>query len=152
MTTSPERDANAGPIMSASVCTSTLSPAGSSNPSSRIRAIRPDSPGESPSPICFVPIAPPITTAAITNAIQPKVAVFQCAALQRAARVARLSFMCLPLSDDLTTASRLPSRLARANGGGRCPPWCYPVSGVVRLTRPAAALAIPAGRALRSAR
>jgi hypothetical protein len=58
--------------------------------------MRPDSPGESSSPICFVPTAPPSTTATITNASQPKVAVFQCAALQRAALAARLRLMVLP--------------------------------------------------------
>jgi hypothetical protein len=152
-TTSPIADRKAGlRTVSESLCMRTLSLAGSSKPSSRIRDMRPDSPGESLSPSCFVPIAPPITTAAITNAIQPKVAVFQWSALQRAALDARLSLMCLRLSDLLTTPSRLPSQRYRANGGHRCPHWCYPVCGVVRLTRTRTALAIPAGTALRSAR
>ena len=71
--------------------TSTVSPAGWSNASSRILAARPDSPGRvSLSPSCLVPIAPPITTAATTNASQPKIAVFRWRALQRPIRAAML--------------------------------------------------------------
>jgi hypothetical protein len=44
----------------------------------------------------FVPTAAPAASAAITNAIHPSVAVFQCAALQRPARAARFSLMGLP--------------------------------------------------------
>ena len=39
---------------------------------------------------CFVPIAPPITTAATTNASHPKIAVFRWRALQRPIRAAML--------------------------------------------------------------
>src|SRR5262245_41221229 len=61
---------------------------------STIFSIRPDSPGEVVFGLsCFVPTAPPMTTAAMTKAIQPKVAVFQCEALQRPARAARFRLM-----------------------------------------------------------
>jgi hypothetical protein len=86
------------PALSVELCTSTLSLSALSKFSSRISAMRPDSPGASPSPSCFVPTAPPSTTAITTNAIQPKVAVFQCAALHRPARAARLSLMACPFS------------------------------------------------------
>ena len=79
--------------VSVSLWTRTLSSAGETKPSSRIVAIRPDSPGAPSSSMCFVPIAPPIATAATTNAIHPAVAVFQCAALQRPVRAARFSLM-----------------------------------------------------------
>ena len=71
--------------------TSTVSPAGCLNPSSSIRAARPDSPGSvSVSVSCLVPSAPPSTTAATTNASQPKIAVLRWRALQRPIRAATL--------------------------------------------------------------
>ena len=73
---------------------STNSSAGRSKFSARIFSIRPDSPGiPSLGPSCFVPTTPPTTSAAMTNASQPKVAVFQCEALQRPVRAARLRLM-----------------------------------------------------------
>ena len=91
-TTSSTAARNAGLLaVSDSLSTSTVSPAGCSNPSSRIRAAFPDSPGSvSLSPSCLVPIAPPITTAATTNASQPKIAVLRWRALQRPMRAAML--------------------------------------------------------------
>ncbi len=120
-TTSSTAAANAASsTVSVSLCTRTLSSAGRSKPSSRIVAIRPDSPGAPSSSSCFVPIAPPIATAATTNAIHPTVAVFQCAALQRPVRAARLSLMTGPFARFATCieAARAPGQ---ANGGTRRP-------------------------------
>ena len=62
----------------------TLSSAGCLKPSSRIRSMRPDSPGPGAlGSTLLTPIAVPRPKATITKASQPKVAVFQCAALQR---------------------------------------------------------------------
>ena len=53
--------------------------------------MRPDSPGPAVfGSMVFVPTAPPIANAPTTIASQPKVAVFQWAALQRPMRAARL--------------------------------------------------------------
>jgi hypothetical protein len=95
LTTSPSAFWNAGLlVVSVRLWTSTVSSAGVSKLASRIRSIRPDSPDPSVSwSSCFVPTVPPMTTAAVTNASHPKVAVFQCEALQRPAPAARLSFM-----------------------------------------------------------
>ena len=91
-TTSATAARNAGSsALRARLWTSTVSPAGCLKPSSRIRAARPDSPGRvSVSPSCLVPSAPPITTAATTNASQPKIAVFRWRALQRPIRAEML--------------------------------------------------------------
>ena len=71
--------------------TRTLSSAGFLKPASRILSIRPDSPGPGLfGSIDFVPARPPSPKATITNASQPKVAVFQWSALQRPIRAARL--------------------------------------------------------------
>ena len=61
--------------LSASGSGRALSRPRAANPLSRILVARPDSPGRvSLLPSCFVPSAPPITTAATTNASQPKIA------------------------------------------------------------------------------
>ena len=53
--------------------------------------MRPDSPGPAAlGSIVLMPTAPPSPNATRTNAIQPNVAVFQWAALQRPMRAARL--------------------------------------------------------------
>ena len=71
--------------------TRTLSSAGFLKPASRILSIRPDSPGPGLfGSIDFMPARPPSPKATITNASQPKVAVFQWSALQRPIRAARL--------------------------------------------------------------
>src|SRR3954447_18149948 len=62
-----------------------------------MRSARPDS----PTPACccvrvFVPMAPPTTNAMTTNAIQPRIAVLRCRALQRPARAAMLREVCMP--------------------------------------------------------
>ena len=69
-----------------------FSPAGCLNPASRMRSIRPDSPGPSleVGSMVFVPTMPPSAKATTTKASQPNVAVFQWAALQRPMRAARL--------------------------------------------------------------
>jgi hypothetical protein len=78
-------------VLSSVLWTRTFSPAGCWNPASRILSIRPDSPGPgASSSIDFMPTAPPSPNATRTNASQPNVAVFQCAALQRPIRAARL--------------------------------------------------------------
>ena len=74
----------------------TLSAAGCSKPASRIRSIRPDSPGPAEfGSMFFVPTAPPSPKATRTKASQPNVAVFQWSALQRPMRAARLRSVCL---------------------------------------------------------
>jgi hypothetical protein len=65
-----------------------------------------------------VPTAPPRTAATATNAIHPNVAVFQCVALQRPARAARLSLM-TPSSLLVSTGSRLPVGLFLRREGTR---------------------------------
>jgi hypothetical protein len=76
-------------------CTSTLSPATCRNPApARIRSARAVSPCESSTSVSVrVPAAVPRTTAATTSTSQPKVAVFQCAALHAPALAARLPFI-----------------------------------------------------------
>src|SRR5580765_8532676 len=93
-TTSSIAAAKAGvPVCSERFWIRTLSPAGCLKPASRILSIRPDSPGPLAfGSICFVPIWPPRAKATTTRASQPKVAVFQWAALQRPMRAARLRF------------------------------------------------------------
>ena len=73
-------------------CTSTRSPAGRWNFWPSALSARPDS----PVPWlywsrCFVPVAPPIANARITNASHPTMAVLRCEALQRPARAAMFS-------------------------------------------------------------
>src|SRR5215210_3311803 len=81
---------------SVELSTRTLSLAGCWKPASRIRSIRPDSPGPgSFGSIVVVPTAPPRAKATKTKAIHPKVAVFQWEALQRPIRAARLRLLCL---------------------------------------------------------
>src|SRR5262245_38126395 len=83
---------NAGSVADSELpWTRTLSSAGRWKPASRIRSIRPDSPGPGAfGSIDFMPARPPSPKATITNASQPKVAVFQWSALQRPIRAARL--------------------------------------------------------------
>ena len=96
-TTSSTAAAKAGvPVCSERFWIRTLSPAGCLKPASRILSIRPDSPG----PLAFgstffIPIWSPRAKATTTSASQPKVAVFQWAALQRPMRAATLWFWCL---------------------------------------------------------
>ena len=74
-----------------------LSAARGLKPASRIRSIRPDSPGPDVFGLgFFVPIMPPMPKATTTRSSQPKVAVFQWFALQRPMRAARLR-VCLLL-------------------------------------------------------
>ena len=91
-TTSSTAAAKAGSLMvSESLWTRTLSPAGWSNSSWRSLSTRPDSP--TPDVACsilVVPLRMPAANATTTNASQPKMAVFRCCALQRPIRPARL--------------------------------------------------------------
>src|SRR5204863_8708495 len=115
-TTSLTAESKAGaPARAERLWISTLSLAGNLNPASRILPIRPDSPGPAlVGSACFVPTWLPTANASTTSASQPKVAVFQCAALQRPTRAATLEFclardMVLLLwvdnTSDATTAS-----------------------------------------------
>jgi hypothetical protein len=78
-TTSATAASNAGvPAFAEALWTSTLSSAGSLNPESRTRSIRPDSPGPAVFGSMFLtPTWPPIPKATTTSASQPNVAVFQ---------------------------------------------------------------------------
>jgi hypothetical protein len=103
--------------------TSTLSRAGILKLAwSRICSARRDCPFEiAQSFICLAPTAPPTPTARIAKAIQPNAASFQCAALHRPARPARLMvFMAHALSfagADLPNW-RIPGRRRGFIGGG----------------------------------
>ncbi len=92
MTTSWIARVKAGvPARSERLWIRTLSAAGCLKPASRILSIRPDCPGpEAFGSTCLVPSWPPTKNAASTRASQPKVAVFQWAALQRPMRAATL--------------------------------------------------------------
>src|SRR3954453_11207207 len=97
---------------------STRSPMSSGNPaSSTIMAPRLESPlPDAESLSWFCPTLPPIRVASTTNAIQPRMAVFRCVALQRPARAARF-LGCKLLSPvwGSNTAQNTPSRAG--------PPW-----------------------------
>jgi len=83
---------NAGSAtVSERLCTSTFSAAGCEKPAPwRIVWARAVSPVPCSASVSLtVPTAFPMTTATTTNATQARVAVFQCAALQRPARAAR---------------------------------------------------------------
>ena len=75
----------------------------------------------------FVPIMPPPTVATTTNAIQPRIAILRCCALQRPARAARfVGLMTAPvvvvIVRSLSSAEGASRCGGRANRGGAIPP------------------------------
>ena len=87
---------------------------------------------DEPLPICassseFVPIIPPPTVARTTNAIQPRIAILRCCALQRPARAARfVGLMTAPVVDvivrSLSTSGASESLRRAGEPGVRRPP------------------------------
>src|SRR5262245_51581515 len=85
----------------------TFSEAGCSKPASRIRFMRPDSPGPLFSSMFLVPTMPPRPKATRTKASQPNVAAFQWSALQRPIRAARFRFVCVVLDISRSSSGRV---------------------------------------------